>query len=210
LKAWVQAGGTIVGLGSALNFLTDARVGLLSIQQESLAREGAAAPAARGGAAPAAGAASEGAPGKIIAKEEDFNKAIQADREAPDDVAGVLVRAKVDQEHWLTAGVADTVHVLVSGRTIYSPIKLDKGINAAYFKGADEILASGYMWEENRKQMAYKPFLVLERQGRGNVIGFTADPNYRGYMDGLNLMFLNALFRGPAHVSGFGGGGAEQ
>ncbi len=214
LKAWVQAGGTIVGLGSALNFLTDARVGLLSIQQESLAREGAAAPAARGGGAPAAGApagpASDGVPGKIIAKEEDFNKAIQADREAPDDVAGVLVRAKVDQEHWLTAGVADTVHVLVSGRTIYSPIKLDKGINAAYFKGADEILASGYMWEENRKQMAYKPFLVLERQGRGNVIGFTADPNYRGYMDGLNLMFLNSVFRGPSHTGGFGGGGAEQ
>jgi hypothetical protein len=55
------------------------------------------------------------------------------------------------------------------------------------------------MWEANRKQMAYKPFVVVQRNGRGNVIGFTEDPNFRGYMDGLNLLFLNSVFRGAAH-----------
>jgi hypothetical protein len=176
---------------------------LLGIQQESLAR-------ATDAPKPAPAKPEDGPPpGKLLAKEEDFEKAIQADRESPDDVAGVIVRAKVDTEHWLAAGAAGTVHVLLSGRTIYSPIKLDRGINAAIFKGPDEVLASGYMWEENRKQLAFKPFLVVERQGRGHVIGFTADPNFRGYMDGLNLLFLNAVFRGPAHATGFGAA-AEQ
>jgi hypothetical protein len=55
------------------------------------------------------------------------------------------------------------------------------------------------MWEPNRKQMAYKPFVVVQRNGRGNVVGFTEDPNFRGYMDGLNLLFVNAVFRGAAH-----------
>ncbi|MDX2178553.1 MAG: M14 family metallopeptidase [Bryobacteraceae bacterium] len=203
LKAWVQAGGTIVGLGSALGFLSDSRVGLLGIQQESLAR-GTDAPK------PAPAKPEEGpVAGKLFTKEEDLAKAIQADRESPDDVAGVLVRAKVDPEHWLTAGAPETVHVMISGRTIYSPIKLDRGINAAVYKGPDDLLASGYLWEENRKQLAFKPFLVVERQGRGHVIGFTADPNFRGYMDGLNLLFLNAIFRGPAHASGFGAAAEE-
>jgi hypothetical protein len=58
------------------------------------------------------------------------------------------------------------------------------------------------MWEQNRKQLAYKPFIVVERAGRGSVVGFTADPNFRGYMDGLNMLFLNAVFRGPAHARG--------
>jgi hypothetical protein len=54
------------------------------------------------------------------------------------------------------------------------------------------------LWDENRQQLAYKPMAIVERSGRGTVIGFTADPNYRAYMDGLNVMFLNAIFRGAA------------
>jgi hypothetical protein len=53
------------------------------------------------------------------------------------------------------------------------------------------------MWEENRKQLAYKPLVVVAREGRGIVVGFTHDPNYRGYLDGMNLLFLNAVLRGP-------------
>jgi hypothetical protein len=56
------------------------------------------------------------------------------------------------------------------------------------------------LWEENRKQLAYKPFVIVQRDGRGTVIGFTADPNFRAYMDGLNVLFVNAVFRGPAHA----------
>lgn len=201
LKSWVQSGGVLIALGGAVSSLTDSRVGLLAMQQESLAKPGAPAPAK-----PEAPGTDGRVTGKLLAKEEDFDKAITADSEVPDDVAGVLVRAKVDQEHWLTAGAPETVNVLVSGRAIFSPIKIDKGVNAAYFKGPDDLLASGYLWEENRKQLAFKPFLVIQREGRGHVIGFTADPNFRGYMDGLNLLFLNAVFRAPAH-SGMSFGG---
>ena len=63
------------------------------------------------------------------------------------------------------------------------------------FAGPDELLASGLLWEENRKQLAYKPFVVMHNEGQGVVIGFTADPNYRAFMDGLNVLFLNAVFR---------------
>lgn len=205
LKAWVQSGGTVVGLGGgAVSYLADSKVGLLSTQRESLARPGETAPAKP----PAQG---EGPPpGKLLAKEEDFEKAIQAEREPPDAVSGVLVRTKVDQEHWLGAGVPETVHAMVGGRDIFAPVKLDKGQNVAIFKGPDELLASGYLWEENRKQLAFKPLAIVERSGRGHVIGFTADPNFRGYMDGLNLLFLNAVFRGAAMSAGPGFGGEME
>ncbi len=206
LKSWVQSGGTIVALGSgAVSYLADSKTGLLSVQQESLAKSG-------GDTAPAKPApAGDGPPpGKILAKEEDFENAIRADREPPDSVAGVLASVKVDPEHWLSAGVPATVQAMVGGRTIFSPIKMDKGVNVAVFRGPDELLASGYLWEENRKQLAFKPFVVVERAARGHVIGFTADPNFRGYMDGLNLLFLNAVFRGAAHSGGPGGGGQME
>ena len=92
------------------------------------------------------------------------------------------------------------MNVLVRGSDIYTPVKMDKGVNVAVFSNADDLLASGYMWEQNRKQMAYKPFVVAQRNGRGYVIGFTQDPNVRAYLDGLNVIFMNAILRGSAHA----------
>lgn len=205
LKDWVSAGGTIVALGaSATGFLTDSRTGLLALVQENLAKA-PGVPEAK----PAASAAGDGrVAGKLITKQEEYERAIQADTEQPDDVAGVILRATVDPEQWISAGLPANVYAVVSGRSIYSPIKLDKGINAAVFAGPDQVLASGYLWEENRKQLAYKPLVVAARSGRGIVVAFTADPNYRAYVDGMNLFLLNAVFRGPAHTRG-GGGAAE-
>ena len=100
----------------------------------------------------------------------------------------------------IRAGVAEAVNVLVRGGTIYSPIKLDDGVNVAYYAGPDELLVSGYLWEENRQQLAFKPLTMVQAHGRGLVIGFAADPNYRAYLDGLNTIFLNAVFRGPARA----------
>ena len=211
LTDWVQSGGTLIGLGGgAVSWLADSRTSLLAISQEDVARPPAdkdakpATPAAQppqpgAGAAPAGTPPPQRVPGKLIATPEEFQKAIEATTELPDSLHGVLIRAKVDPEQWVSAGVPDTVYVLASGRAIFTPIKLDKGFNAAYFEGPDQLLASGYMWDQNRKQLAYKPFVVVQKNGRGSVIGFTEDPNFRGYMDGLNLLFLNAVFRGPAH-----------
>jgi zinc carboxypeptidase len=209
LKDWVAGGGVVVALGSgAVGFLADARTGLLAVTEETLARPGARpsreAEQPRDGdtARPDAAAARSQQPqgGKLLTSEEDFNRAIQPDSEPPDAVAGVLAKAQLDPDHWVTAGLGRTVYALVEGRSIFSPIKLDRGVNAAYFLGPDQLLASGYLWEENRKQLAYKPLVVVQAQGRGVVVAFTADPNYRAYMDGLSVLFLNAVFRGAAHA----------
>jgi hypothetical protein len=219
LKDWVQDGGTLVALGpGAISYLADPRNGMLNISQENVARESetgkpgsapSSAPAAPGTTAPAPPTSTRTA-GKLLASEKDFEKAILPESELPDPLHGVLLRAKVDPNSWVTAGVPETVNVLVTGRAIFTPVKLDHGLNAAYFEGPDKILASGYMWEPNRKQLAYKPFVVVQRQGRGNVVAFTSDPTFRGYMDGLNVLFLNAVFRGPSHAGAAGFGEEEQ
>jgi hypothetical protein len=41
---------------------------------------------------------------------------------------------------------------------------------------------------------------VSQSQGAGQVIAFTQDPTVRAYMDGLNVMLMNAIFRGAAHA----------
>jgi hypothetical protein len=199
VKNWVQSGGTIIALGAAVGFLADTRVGLLDIAQEDALRESeskekpAEKPAEKTPAGRVAGTA--------LTSEADFDKAIRATSELPDSAPGAIVRARVRQDFWLTAGLGDAVNVMAEGRAIFTPVKTDKGVNAAYFESAERLIASGHLWSENRKQMAFKPLVVTSRAGRGVVVGFTADPNFRAMLDGMNLMFLNAVFRGPAHAA---------
>ena len=89
----------------------------------------------------------------------------------------MLVRAVPDPDHWLTVGVEPAVNVMVQGSAIFSPLRLDQGTNALHFAGAADLVASGYLWKENREQLAWKPFTLIEQRGRGFVIGFTADPD---------------------------------
>lgn len=138
--------------------------------------------------------------GKLITSKAELTKAIENTEENPDYVAGVLVNVDVDQEHWLTAGVHKNVAAMVEGKDIYTPIKLASGKNVAWFKGEKEILASGYLWEETKKQLAYKPFLIHQPMGSGMVIAFTQEPTSRAYLDGLNVMLMNTIFRGAAHA----------
>ena len=191
IKDWIQAGGTLIGISGALSFLADPKVGILAVSQENLAKEGETPKKTEPEPARA--------PGKILSNEAAYLKAIQADAELPDFTKGVIARARTDPDHWLTSGLPATVNALVEGRNVYTPIKLDKGVNAVMFMDADNLVAGGYLWPENKKQLAWKPLAIVQRDGRGHIIGFTFDPNYRAYLDGLNVLFLNAVFRGPAH-----------
>jgi len=40
----------------------------------------------------------------------------------------------------------------------------------------------------------------VQKSGRGHIVAFTQDPTYRAYMDGLNVILANAIFRGSAHA----------
>ena len=138
--------------------------------------------------------------GTIIEGPEDYDTLTTPDESSLDSVGGVLLRAVVDGEHWLGAGVAETLNVLVRGSDVYTPMRLDDGSNVARFAAADEVLASGFLWEENRLQYAYKPFAAVQARGDGYVVAFTQDPTVRAYLDGLNVIFMNAIFRGAAHA----------
>ncbi|WDI32685.1 M14 family zinc carboxypeptidase [Hyphococcus flavus] len=191
IKDWVDRGGVLIGAAGALRFMANPEVGLLSSRRENAAKE-------NGVAAPGDDATVEG---KIIEDEQGFLNAVEPKTESPDPSAGVMVKAVVDSDHWLAAGVAPELNVLVRGGDIYTPVDLNTGTNVARFAGANELVVGGHLWEQTRDQLAYKPFVIAEPRGAGQVIAFTQDPTVRAYLDGLNLIYMNAIFRGAAHAT---------
>ena len=100
VKDWVAAGGTIVALGDAVNFLGNSKVELLELSQENALREGDDKKRGR------QGRESEPArvPGTAIASETDFDKITRAATELPDSVPGAIARVRIRPDYWLTAG----------------------------------------------------------------------------------------------------------
>ena len=188
LRAWVQAGGVLIGVGSASRLLTDPDSKLLESRRES--------------AASGDGDKDKKDGGSEIATDAEYLALTGHHGGAPDPVAGVLASAVVDNEHWLGAGVAPTLSVMVRGSDIYTPLARDQGTNVVRLAGPDQVLASGQLWAENRRQLAYKPVAMASEVGRGQVVAFTQDVTMRAFLEGLKPLFLNAVFRGPAHTSG--------
>lgn len=187
LRDWVRNGGVLIALGSANRYLADANIDLLSIR-----RENAVVEEKDENKKSSSDSSDDGdkvleatIEGRNLTSLSDFEKSIAPESALPDSLAGVLLRAEVSPEHWLAAGVASSLNVLARDTGIYTPIRLDSGVNVARFSSAENLLVSGYIWEENRKQLAYKPFAVVQASGRGFVIAFTQDPTIRAYLDGL-------------------------
>jgi hypothetical protein len=193
LADWVDDGGVLVTMAGGTEWAAHPDVDLLAVRAENQPRDDEEA---TDDDEPAESAR---VPGTLIESAEQYEQLVDPDAEAPDSVAGVLIRAEVDADHWLSAGVADTVNVLVRGDRVFRPMPRDEGRTVARFAAADDLLAAGYLWEENKRQLAYKPFVVTQRHGRGLVIGFTEDPAVRAYLDGLNQLLVNAVLRAPSY-----------
>ncbi|MEG3766882.1 M14 family zinc carboxypeptidase [Alteromonas sp. 14N.309.X.WAT.G.H12] len=194
LKAWVAQGGVLITLANATAYAASPESGLLDTQLEYQYDKDTPSTSPQ--------ANRDGwTNGSIIADKAAFIEQIEDHQKMPDYVAGILANVEVDQEHWLTAGVDPQVTALVTGNTIFAPIKLSAGKNLAWYEGEDKLLASGYIWQENQQQLAYKPFMLYQPTGNGMVIGFTQDPTSRAFLNGLNVMLLNAVFRAAAHAT---------
>jgi hypothetical protein len=117
------------------------------------------------------------------------------------DAPGALVRARVDGETWLSAGLRGELPVLVGSNRVYLP---PEGPPAgarrvvARYAPAPQFHLSGHLWPETRQRLPDAVFVYEERVGRGRVVAFAEDPNFRGYWRGADRLFLNAVLLGPS------------
>lgn len=189
---WTNSGGVLITIGTATDYALNKKPGWLAVKKELAHKEVTKNKKTKT-------TEKSTVPGQLLKNQQDLLQAIKANQDSPNSVSGVLTRVAVDQDHWLTAGVKPEVIGMVTGNQIMTPIQLDKGKNVAWFKGQDELLASGYLWQENRQQLAYKPFLIHQPSGKGMVIAYTQEPTLRGFLNGLHVMLTNTLFRSVAH-----------
>ena len=130
--------------------------------------------------------------------------------------SGAMVAGRTDQKHWLTFGAIDVLPVLYGnypilmtsdnaqaavriGELINDPSKENaRAINWSTIPAGKDINVrmSGLVWPEASQRIANSAYLTREKVGKGQVILFSGEPNYRGSALGTNRLWLNAIIYG--------------
>ncbi|HKJ93340.1 MAG TPA: M14 family metallopeptidase [Longimicrobiales bacterium] len=179
LKQWVDAGGTLVAVGSAAQMLGEPIAGI-KVRQS---REGRDSTVERG-------------------LETRAQREQQRWRE---DVPGTVLPVTLDPGNPLAFGVAaasdDTrLFVLQTGTRAFEP---DPSAETVAYFPVDLKAVSGVIGDVNLKRLSRAAWLVTKSVRRGRVILFAGDPMFRQFWYSAFLPYVNALLVGP----NMGGGG---
>jgi hypothetical protein len=197
LRRYAGAGGVVVTVGGSTVGFAQGKESLFSTRRETVL---GGTPNDEGGDGESSENRGDFVAGEAISDEAAYRAATIDQAAPPDQLPGALVRTVADPDSYLSSGYEQGPVVVAEGSVVFRPLNAADGINVLRFAAPDRLVASGYVWEENRRQLAYKPYMMAQPVGRGLAIGFTHDPTTRGYLDGLDLLIANAVLFAPARI----------
>jgi hypothetical protein len=181
LRTWVAEGGTVIGMRDAAAWVRSSTIDWIN-PDDLEAIEAAAAGAQEQQEQEDAEAADIE---RLAYRDKD-------DHEAQKVIGGAIFAADLDTSHPLGFGYADRSIFL--HKNVEDPMEATDNPFGTVIAYTDDPVYSGFVSDENRDELAGTPALIAERSGKGSVILFADNPNFRGYWYGTNKLFLNALF----------------
>jgi hypothetical protein len=171
LRSWLNAGGTLIAMGSSAEFFTK---GSGFLKQQSLVK-----------------------PGKDTSQEvKNLDYADRTDYFGKQRIPGSALHSTIDISHPLAFGVKPNVYTLKFGANSLKP---DAGLLSVgrYAKDADKLLASGYASPTNLKSLAGNTWAGVRPFGKGKIVYFMDNPHYRMFWRGPSRMMVNAVMVVP-------------
>lgn len=171
LKAWIEAGGTLVATESAVTFFTrENGFGTVALKPMN----------------------EKNATDTRYLRYED-----QEDYYGLRNVPGTALLGELDTSHPLAFGLPTSVYMLKFGNTALTP---GQGIETVgyYIEDPQQLKVSGYISQANLKHLAGGAFAGTQSMGKGKVVYLVDNTQYRMFWRGNARMLLNAAFFMPS------------
>lgn len=107
---------------------------------------------------------------------------------------GAIFEASLDLTHPLCFGYTNPRLPMFLGDAIFVETTKNAYATPAIF--TEKPLLTGYIHPKQKALVAKSAALTVNSIGRGKIICFPGDPNFRGFWYGTNRLFANALFFG--------------
>lgn len=171
IRAWVKAGGVLIGQRTALRTLVKHDWLAATLSPSSAINNAVAIP--------------------------DMRYADTALVNARKQVAGSVYAATVDATHPLLWGMDAKKDVLPLFKTNNLVMRASDKPLFEVGRYTDDPLLAGYTYSAVEGLIANSSAIVAHAVGQGRVIGFTDNVNHRGYWRGTEKLMANAIFMSP-------------
>ena len=109
-------------------------------------------------------------------------------------IGGAIFEAKLDRSHPINFGYKESTLALFRNTTLF--MQADKNSYNNPIQYTQTPLLSGYISKENAKVIPNTVPFKVGRLGRGRVIVFTDNTNFRAFWFGTNKLLMNTIFFG--------------
>ncbi|NNE31942.1 MAG: zinc carboxypeptidase [Winogradskyella sp.] len=107
-------------------------------------------------------------------------------------IGGAIFETKLDRSHPINFGYKNDNLAMFRNTTLF--IEADKNSYNNPIQYTKDPLLSGYISEENLDSLSLSVPLKIGGIGRGNIIAFTDNTNFRAFWYGTNKLLMNAIF----------------
>ena len=125
---------------------------------------------------------------------ERMDYATARDFRGSNAIGGSMYMADVDITHPLAFGYTSRELPVYRNHSIFMAPSANPFSTVVRY--TENPLLSGYVHKTNLEKLGGTASLLVNGIGRGNVILFVDNPNFRGMWYGTNKLFLNAIFLG--------------
>jgi len=174
LRRWAQDGGTLVLIKGAAAFATRKGVEWTSATLKRAEQ-----------------------PVQSFLDEKPAEKPMMRETDLP-RVPGAILRVKLDPQHWLAYGSGAETAATISGSYAFTPGRTAR--IAGGYPDAKTLKLAGFMWPESAPALERTAYVWVEREGRGLIVLFADDPNFRATQLSTLRLFFNAVVLGPTFV----------
>jgi len=129
----------------------------------------------------------------LVAKNIAFDQ--KEDFQGAQVTGGAIFEAKLDRSHPINYGYKNDRLALFRNTNIYLEPEKNSYDNPIQY--TNNPLLSGYISEENAELIKNSVPFKVKRMGKGRVVLFTDNTNFRAFWYGTNKLLMNAIFFGP-------------
>lgn len=127
---------------------------------------------------------------KVEAKKVSYEE--KDDFKGAQNIDGAIFEAEIDRTHPINFGYKNNKIALFRDTTVF--MKPDSSSYNNPIKYTKSPLLSGYISKPNLKELANSVPLQIKKLGKGKVVAFTDNTNFRAFWYGTNKLLMNAVF----------------
>ncbi|WP_375560542.1 M14 family zinc carboxypeptidase [Bernardetia sp. OM2101] len=169
LSSWTENGGTLIAIGSSINFLKGSSY--FNLNQKQFSNQGNSD------------------------QKQRFNYSNRDNDRGANYIGGLILEGQLDLSNPIAFGYeSETIRIFKDNSIFLDYSENPYTMPLVYSLNPESNIVSGYLSNLNKEKLQNSVSIISKNIGKGKFVVFADNPNFRAFWYGTNRLFVNAIF----------------